>query len=54
VAAFGVLYLGETADWRLITGAVLIFGSGVGLNILPSKSNLAAPIEESGKAMTDS
>jgi drug/metabolite transporter (DMT)-like permease len=37
-AAFGVLYLGEPSDWHLIVGAVLIFGSGVGLNILPTKS----------------
>ncbi|MBT8363417.1 MAG: DMT family transporter [Deltaproteobacteria bacterium] len=39
VAAFGVLYLGEPAGWRLIVGALLIFGSGVGLNLLPAKLN---------------
>jgi len=39
VAAFGVLYLGEPAGWRLIIGALLIFGSGIGLNLLPAKLN---------------
>ena len=38
VAGFGVLYLGEPYDWRLILGALLIFCSGIGLNLLPSKS----------------
>ena len=38
IAAFGVLYLGEPLSWRLIAGASLIFGSGVGLNLLPMKS----------------
>ncbi len=38
VAGFGVLYLGEPFDWRLIVGAMLIFCSGVGLNLLPAKS----------------
>ncbi len=38
VAAFGVLYLGEPIGWRLIVGALLIFGSGIGLNLLPDKS----------------
>jgi drug/metabolite transporter (DMT)-like permease len=37
IAAFGVLFLGEPLSWRLITGACLIFGSGVGLNLLPAK-----------------
>jgi len=37
VAAFGVLYLGEPVGWRLIVGASLIFGSGIGLNLLPAK-----------------
>lgn len=37
VATFGVLYLGEPLGWRLIVGASLIFGSGVGLNLLPTK-----------------
>jgi len=39
IAAFGVLFLGEPLSWRLITGASLIFGSGVGLNLLPAKSD---------------
>ncbi len=38
VAAFGVLYLGEPIGWRLILGALFIFGSGIGLNLLPDKS----------------
>jgi len=38
VAAFGVLYLGEPLGWRLIVGALLIFSSGIGLNLLPDKS----------------
>jgi drug/metabolite transporter (DMT)-like permease len=38
VAAFGVLYLGEPLGWKLIVGALLIFGSGIGLNLLPDKS----------------
>ena len=38
VAAFGVLYLGEPAGWRLIVGALLIFGAGIGLNLLPAKA----------------
>jgi len=37
VAAFGVLYLGEPIGWRLIVGALFIFGSGIGLNLLPEK-----------------
>lgn len=37
VAAFGVLYLGEPIGWRLVFGAFLIFGSGIGLNLLPDK-----------------
>ena len=39
VAAFGVIYLGEPVSWRLVAGALLIFGSGVGLSILPDKSS---------------
>ena len=35
VACFGVFYLGEPLGWRLIFGTVLIFGCGIGLNILP-------------------
>ena len=38
VAGFGVFYLGEPYDWRLIVGALLIFCSGIGLNLLPTKS----------------
>ncbi len=38
VAAFGVFYLGEPLGWQLIAGALLIFGSGIGLNRLPDKS----------------
>jgi drug/metabolite transporter (DMT)-like permease len=38
VACFGILYLGEPFGWRLAMGALLIFGCGVGLNILPAKS----------------
>jgi len=37
IATFGVFYLGEPLSWRLIVGACLIFGSGVGLNLLPAK-----------------
>jgi drug/metabolite transporter (DMT)-like permease len=40
VAAFGVLYLGEPLGWQLILGALLIFGSGIGLNLLPDRSAL--------------
>ena len=39
VAAFGVIYLGEPVSWRLVAGALLIFGSGIGLSILPDKSD---------------
>ena len=38
VAGFGVLYLGEPLGWRLIVGTLLVFGSGVGLNLLPTRS----------------
>lgn len=38
VAGFGVLYLGEPLGWRLIVGALLIFGCGIGLNLLPTRS----------------
>ena len=40
VAAFGVLYLGEPLGWQLVVGALLIFSSGIGLNLLPDKSAL--------------
>jgi drug/metabolite transporter (DMT)-like permease len=39
VACFGVLYLGEPVGLRLLLGALLIFCCGVGLNLLPTKSN---------------
>ena len=35
VACFGVFYLGEPSSWRLLVGALLIFGCGIGLNLLP-------------------
>ena len=38
VAGFGVFYLGEPLGWRLIVGALLIFGCGIGLNLLPTRS----------------
>ena len=38
VGAFGVLYMGEPLGWQLIAGALLIFGIGIGLNLLPDKS----------------
>jgi drug/metabolite transporter (DMT)-like permease len=38
VACFGVLYLGEPLGWRLFIGALLIFGCGIGLNLMPVKS----------------
>jgi drug/metabolite transporter (DMT)-like permease len=44
VACFGVLCLGEPLDWRLLTGALLIFGCGVGLNILPAKSEFLSRV----------
>jgi drug/metabolite transporter (DMT)-like permease len=37
VACFGVIYLGEPLGWRLVVGALLIFGCGVSLNLLPAK-----------------
>ena len=39
VACFGVIFLGEPLDWRLMAGALFIFGSGVGLNLIPALSN---------------
>jgi len=44
VACFGVLYLGEPPAWRLIIGASLIFGCGVGLSLLPSGSKADQPL----------
>jgi drug/metabolite transporter (DMT)-like permease len=38
VACFGVLYLGEPLNWNFIAGTLLIFGSGVGLNLMPGRS----------------
>ena len=35
VACFGVLFLNEPVSWQLVLGALLIFGSGFGLNLLP-------------------
>jgi len=35
VTAFGVLYLNEPFGWNLIIGALLIFSSGIGLNLMP-------------------
>jgi drug/metabolite transporter (DMT)-like permease len=52
VAAFGVFYLGEPSGWRLITGAMLIFGSGVALNILPSKSTPNGSLKEPGNTIS--
>ena len=37
VAGVGVIFLNEPLGWRLIFGASLIFGCGVGLSLLPSK-----------------
>ena len=39
VACFGVIFLGEPLDWRLLAGALFIFGSGVGLNLIPALSD---------------
>lgn len=41
VATFGVVCLGEPLDWRLVVGALLIFGCGVGLNLYQSKATTA-------------
>jgi len=38
VACFGIFYLGEPLNWRMIVGALLIFGCGIGLNLLPAQS----------------
>ena len=34
-ALFGVVYLGEPLGWRLLVGALIVFGCGIGLNLLP-------------------
>lgn len=39
-ASFGLIYLGEPFDWRLILGALIIIGSGLYLNLRPT---IAAP-----------
>jgi len=36
VACFGILFLGEPLGARLLIGALLVFGSGIGLNVLPA------------------
>jgi drug/metabolite transporter (DMT)-like permease len=38
IACFGVFYLGEPLGWRLIAGALLIFGCGIGLHVQPGTS----------------
>lgn len=38
LASFGVVYLGEPLGWRLGIGALIVFGCGIGLNLLPTKS----------------
>jgi len=38
VACFGVVYLGEPLGWRLVVGALIVFGCGIGLNLLPAQS----------------
>jgi drug/metabolite transporter (DMT)-like permease len=40
LACFGVVYLGEPLGWQLVVGAVLVFGCGVGLNLLPMRSSV--------------
>jgi len=37
-SCFGVLFLGEPLSWHFITGTLLIFGSGTGLNLMPARS----------------
>jgi len=39
VACFGVVYLGEPLGWRLVIGALIVFGCGIGLNLLPAQSS---------------
>ena len=38
VAGYGVLFLGEPIGWRLVAGALLIFGCGISLNLLSTRS----------------
>ncbi|MBC8247550.1 MAG: DMT family transporter, partial [Deltaproteobacteria bacterium] len=45
VACFGVLYLGEPLGWRLIIGSVLIFGCGVGLNLVRPNQTRIEPLK---------
>jgi drug/metabolite transporter (DMT)-like permease len=54
VIGFGVLFLGEPSGWRMIVGAVLIFGSGIGLNLLPDKStsNVGRPLHNRQRLQT--
>jgi drug/metabolite transporter (DMT)-like permease len=37
VACFGIFYLGEPLGFRLMAGALLVFGCGIGLNVLPAR-----------------
>jgi drug/metabolite transporter (DMT)-like permease len=39
VACFGVLFLGEPLSWHFVTGTLLIFGCGTGLNLMPVRSS---------------
>jgi drug/metabolite transporter (DMT)-like permease len=38
VAGFGVIFLGEPLGWRLLVGALIVFGCGIGLNLLSAKT----------------
>jgi drug/metabolite transporter (DMT)-like permease len=38
VAGFGVVFLGEPLGWRLLVGALIVFGCGIGLNLLSAKT----------------
>jgi drug/metabolite transporter (DMT)-like permease len=38
VASFGVIYLNELLTWNFVAGTLLIFGSGTGLNLMPTRS----------------
>jgi drug/metabolite transporter (DMT)-like permease len=37
VACFGIFYLGEPLGLRLMAGALLVFGCGIGLNVIPAR-----------------